>query len=99
LLKNHSNQAHDDCLRTEAKFIRRNAKILNPFFVFVQSCFNSVQSLVIKKLPKLLDRSGHDTIAACAPIHLFVTTARRFPRDARRNAPTLMIFTDDLENR
>jgi hypothetical protein len=27
-----------------------------------------------------------------------VNTARCFPRDARRNAPTLMIFTDDLEN-
>jgi hypothetical protein len=27
-----------------------------------------------------------------------VNTARRFPRDARRNTPTLMIFTDDLDN-
>jgi hypothetical protein len=59
------------------------------------------QSRSIVRYQKLTEAALTDpiygTIAVCAPILLFVNTARCFPRDARHIVLTLMIFTDVLK--
>jgi hypothetical protein len=77
------------CHHSNTQFVFRSRKIL-------------VQFRSIIRFQKLTEAArpiwSHGTLAACAPILLFVNTARCFPRDARHKMPTLMIFTDDLEN-